>query len=57
MIAIRRGLVEHGSAALRGSTLYSSGESCAMCMGATLWCNVGRLVFGASIAQLATRIN
>jgi tRNA(adenine34) deaminase len=57
MIAIRRCLAEHGSAALRGSTLYSSGESCAMCMGAILWCNVGRLVFGASIAQLATRIN
>jgi tRNA(Arg) A34 adenosine deaminase TadA len=57
MIAIRRCLAEHGSAALRGSTLYTSGESCAMCMGAILWCHVGRLVFGASIAQLATRIN
>jgi tRNA(adenine34) deaminase len=28
-----------------------------MCMGAILWCHIGRLVFGASIAQLATRIN
>src|SRR5262245_45420102 len=57
LIPIRRGLADHGSAALRGSTLYTSGESCAMCMGAILWCHVGRLVFGASIAQLATRIN
>ena len=57
MIAIRRCLADHGSAALRGSTLYTSGESCAMCMGAILWCHVGRLVFAASIAQLATRIN
>jgi tRNA(adenine34) deaminase len=57
MVAIRRCLADHGSAALRGSTLYTSGESCAMCMGAILWCHVGRLVFGASIAQLATRIN
>jgi tRNA(adenine34) deaminase len=57
MVAIRRCLADHGSAALRGSTLYTSGESCAMCMGAILWCHVGRLVFAASIAQLATRIN
>jgi tRNA(Arg) A34 adenosine deaminase TadA len=57
MVAIRRCLADHGSAALRGSTLYTSGESCAMCMGAILWCHIGRLVFGASIAQLATRIN
>jgi tRNA(adenine34) deaminase len=57
MIAIRRCLADHGGAALRGSTLYTSGESCVMCMGAILWCQIGRLVFGASIAQLATRIN
>ena len=57
MVAIRRCLADHGSAALRGSTLYTSGESCAMCMGAILWCHIGRLVFAASIAQLATRIN
>jgi tRNA(adenine34) deaminase len=57
MVAIRRCLADHGSAALRGSTLYTSGESCAMCMGTILWCHIERLVFGASIAQLATRIN
>ena len=42
---------------LRGSTLYTSGEPCAMCMGAILWCHVGRLVFAASVAQLATKID
>jgi tRNA(adenine34) deaminase len=57
MVAIRRCLAAHGSAALVGSTLYSSGESCAMCMGAILWCHIGRLVFGASVEQLATKIN
>jgi tRNA(Arg) A34 adenosine deaminase TadA len=57
MDAIRRCLAEHGPAALRGSTLYTSGEPCAMCMGAVLWCNVGRLVFAASAAQLATKID
>ena len=53
MMAIRHCLVDHGSAALRGSTLFTTGEPCAMCMGAILWCRVGRLVFAASVKQLA----
>src|SRR5712672_1966719 len=57
MIAIRHCLTEHGSTALRGSTLYTSGEPCAMCMGAILWCRVGRLVFAASVQQLATTLD
>jgi len=57
MVAIRHCLADHGRAALEGSTLYTSGEPCAMCMGAIIWCHVGRLVFAASVAQLATRIN
>ena len=57
MVAIRRCLADHGAAALRGSTLYTSGEPCAMCMGAILWCHVGRLVFAASVAQLAIKID
>jgi tRNA(adenine34) deaminase len=57
MVAIRRCLAEHGRAALVGSTLYTSGEPCAMCMGAIIWCHLGRLVFAASVAQLATRID
>jgi len=57
VVAIRRGLADHGPDALRGSTLYTSGESCAMCMGAIIWCHMGRLVFAASIAQLATKID
>jgi len=57
MVAIRRCLAEHGPDALRGATLYTSGEPCAMCMGAILWCHIGRLVFAASTAQLATRID
>jgi tRNA(adenine34) deaminase len=57
MTAIRRCVADHGSAALRGSTLYATGEPCPMCMGAIIWCHVGRLVFAASIKQLATKIN
>src|SRR5467141_2039810 len=57
MIAIRRCLAEHGSAVLRGSALYTTGEPCAMCMGAIIWCHMGRLVFAASVAQLSTKID
>ncbi len=57
MVAIRRCLADHGLAALRGSTLYTSGEPCAMCTGAIIWCHLGRIVFGASVAQLATKID
>jgi tRNA(adenine34) deaminase len=56
-LAIRRALAEHGPAALRGSTLYTSGEPCAMCMGAILWCHFGRMVFAASVDQLAAKID
>ena len=57
MVAIRRVVAEHGGRALRGTTLYTTGEPCPMCMGAILWSHVGRLVFAASIAELATRMN
>jgi tRNA(adenine34) deaminase len=57
IIAIRRCLADHGEAALQGSTLYTSGEPCAMCMGAILWCRIGRLVFAASVQQIATKMD
>jgi tRNA(adenine34) deaminase len=56
MVAIRKCLAERGPAILRGSTLYTSGEPCAMCMGAILWCHIERLVFAASVPQLATKM-
>jgi tRNA(adenine34) deaminase len=55
MTAIRRCLATHGGKALMGSTLYTSGEPCAMCMGAILWCRIGRLVYAASTQQLASK--
>ena len=54
IVAIRRCLADHGSTALRGATLYTSGEPCAMCMGAIVFCGLGRLVFAASVPQIAT---
>ena len=57
MVAIRRCLAAHGSAALKGATLYTSGEPCAMCMGAIIWCGIGRMVYAASVAQIAEKMN
>ena len=56
MVAIRRFLADHGLEKLKGTTLYASGESCPMCMGAIIWCGIARVVYGASIAELATRV-
>jgi tRNA(adenine34) deaminase len=57
MVAMRRFLAAHGIEKLKGTTLYTSGESCPMCMGAIIWCGIARLVYGASIAELATKVS
>jgi tRNA(Arg) A34 adenosine deaminase TadA len=57
MVAIRRCVTDHGGEVLRGATLYTSGEPCAMCMGAILWSRIRRLVYAASVDQLATKID
>jgi tRNA(Arg) A34 adenosine deaminase TadA len=46
-------LVRHASAAysrevLRGCTLYTSTEPCAMCSGAIFWSGIGRVVYALS---------
>ncbi|KAB2940052.1 MAG: nucleoside deaminase [Hyphomicrobium sp.] len=56
MMAIRAFLNGHEPEAFKETTLYTSGEPCVMCMGAIVWCGIKRVVFAASIAQLATRI-
>jgi tRNA(adenine34) deaminase len=56
MVAIRRFLATLGPEQLKGTTLYTSGEPCAMCMGAIVWCGISRLVYAASMDQLATKI-
>jgi tRNA(adenine34) deaminase len=56
MVAIRRCLAAHGSAALKGATLYTSGEPCVMCTGAIIWCGLGRLVYAASVAQIGEKM-
>jgi tRNA(adenine34) deaminase len=56
MVAIRRFLAAHGPEKLKGATIYASGEPCPMCAGAIIWCGLGRVVYGASIEQLSTKI-
>jgi tRNA(Arg) A34 adenosine deaminase TadA len=54
MVAIRNAVESPGADALKGATLYTTGEPCAMCMGAIIWCHISRVVYAASIDQLAT---
>jgi tRNA(Arg) A34 adenosine deaminase TadA len=56
MMAIRAFLNGHEPEAFKETTLYTSGEPCVMCMGAIVWCGIRRVVFAASIQQLAARI-
>ena len=56
MVAIRRFLAEHGPGPLKGTVLYTSGEPCPMCMGAIVWCGIKRVVYAASIAEIAAHL-
>src|SRR5205814_5843776 len=40
------------AAILRGATMYSSAEPCAMCAGAIYWAGIGRLVYALSEHRL-----
>lgn len=42
--------------ALRGATVYASGEPCAMCAGTLFWAGIRRLVFAASQADIAAAL-
>lgn len=57
MVAIRNCLATLGPDALKGATVYTTGEPCCMCMGALVWCEIGRVVYAASLDQLATVVD
>jgi tRNA(Arg) A34 adenosine deaminase TadA len=42
----------HDAPALKGATLYSSAEPCAMCAGAIYWSGIARVVYGMSERRL-----
>lgn len=47
VVAVRRACRATGDFSLAGSTLYSSCEPCPLCLSATLWARVSRVVFSA----------
>ena len=53
MVLVRRAQAELGAHALRGATVYASGEPCAMCAGALFWAGVGEVVFAAAQPDMA----
>ena len=50
---IRKALTQLPVRSLEGFTLYTTGEPCAMCTGAAIWARLSRIVYGASVEQLA----
>ena len=51
MLALRRAAGTDAER-MRGATLYSSAEPCAMCAGGVYWAGVGRVVYALSEARL-----
>jgi tRNA(Arg) A34 adenosine deaminase TadA len=52
VVAIREVSSKHPPMTLRGATLYSSAEPCAMCAGAIYWSGIGRVVYALSEERL-----
>src|SRR5580700_9069202 len=50
-LTIRLACAKLHSGSLKGYTLYTTCEPCAMCMACALWSGLDRLVFGATIAD------
>jgi tRNA(Arg) A34 adenosine deaminase TadA len=52
VVLVREAQAQHGPEALRGGTVYASGEPCAMCAGALFWAGIARVVYGASTPDI-----
>lgn len=48
VVLLREAASKHGAAALRGATVYASGEPCPMCAAAMFWAGIARVVWAAS---------
>ncbi len=53
LVLVREARAALGAEAVRGGTVYASGEPCAMCSGAMFWAGIRRVVFAASTADIA----
>ncbi|MGS2810733.1 nucleoside deaminase [Nocardia sp. MW-W600-9] len=51
LVAITTATAAGKAEALRGATVYASGEPCPMCAAAMVWAQVGRIVFAAAAAE------
>ena len=50
---VREAAAALGAQALRGATVYASGEPCAMCSGAMFWAGIQRIVFAVPTVDMA----
>jgi tRNA(Arg) A34 adenosine deaminase TadA len=53
VVLVRAATARSGLQALLGSTVYASGEPCAMCAAAMFWAGIRRVVFGATTPDIA----
>ena len=53
VVAVREASARFGAAAVRGSTVFASGEPCAMCSGVLFWAGVQRVVYGATNPKMS----
>jgi tRNA(Arg) A34 adenosine deaminase TadA len=53
VVLVREAQARLGADALRGGSVFASGEPCAMCAGALFWAGVRRIVYGASNPLMA----
>lgn len=53
MVLVREVSAALGPEALRGATVFASGEPCAMCAGAMFWAGIARVVYAASQEDIA----
>jgi len=52
-VLVREASAALGADALRGATVYASGEPCAMCSGAMFWAGIRRIVFAIPTVDMA----
>lgn len=53
LVLVREASAQWGPEALRGATVFASGEPCAMCSGAMFWAGITRVVFAANQMDIA----